>query len=99
MKFSLSYQNHLYSGVCAQHPTNPAAAFHPSAASGNGTTAFYTNYASEGQNQGGSIDYCHNTQAQMVTGTDEHGVSSTDQGNLSVLAFAAMLGDKALEDF
>jgi len=34
----------------------------------------------------------------METELDEHGVSTNDQGNLSVLAFGAMLGDEALED-
>jgi hypothetical protein len=50
------------------------------------------------KNHPGNIDYCYNAQAQMKTGSDEHGVSSNNQGNLSVLVFAAMLGDKALED-
>ncbi len=50
------------------------------------------------ENHAGIIDYYHNTQAQMETESDEHGVSNRDEGNLSVLAFAAMLGNEALED-
>ena len=49
--------------------------------------AFYPEAASIKENHAGSIEYYHNTQAQMETESDEHGVSSKDQGNLT--AFAA----------
>ena len=43
------------------------------------------------------LDY-HSRQAQMEKEADEHVVSVQDQGNLSVLAFVAMLGDEAIQE-
>ena len=98
VKFSLSYQNHLYSSIYAQNAAHSAASSYPPAASVRKTAAFYPKVASNKENHAGIIDYYHNTQAQMETESDEHGVSNRDEGNLSVLAFAAMLGNEALED-
>jgi hypothetical protein len=98
MKFSLSYQNHLYSGMYAQHPAQKATAFYPQAASIQDTAAIYTNDAFVTENHSGNVDYCYNAQSQMETESNEHGVSNKDRGNLSMLAFAAMLGDETLKD-
>ena len=69
----------------AQHPAQTAAAFYPAAASVKGTHV-------------GNRDYYQSRQAQMANEADEHVVSAQDQDNLSVLAFAAMLGDAAIEE-
>ena len=73
-------------------------ASYPPAPSVKKTAAFYPKAASVKENHAGIIDYYHNTQAEMETESNEHCVSNRDQGNLSVLAFAAMLGNEALED-
>ena len=54
--------------------------------------------ASVKEPHGGNRDYYQNRQAQMENEADEHGVAAQDQGNLSVLAFASILGDGAIEE-
>ncbi len=85
MKFSLSYQNHHYSGMYAQHPAKTAAASYPMPALVKETHV-------------GNRDYYESGQAQMENEADEDVASAQNWGNLSVLAFAAMLGDEAIEE-
>ena len=69
----------------AQHPAQTAAASYPTAALVKETHV-------------GNIDYYESGQAQMEHETDEHVSSAQNRGNLSVLAFAAILGYEAIEE-
>ena len=85
MKFSLSYQNHHYSGMYAQHPIETAAASYPTAAFVKETHV-------------GNRDCYESGQTEMENEADEHVALAQNLDNLSVLAFAAMLGDEAIEE-
>ena len=83
MKFSLSYRNHHYSGMYAQHPAQTAGTSYPTAAFVKETHV-------------GNRDYYESGQAQLENEADEQVALAENRGNLSVLAFAAMLGDEAI---
>ena len=69
----------------AQHPAQTAAASYPTAALVKETHV-------------GNRDYYESGQAQMENEADEHVASAQNWGNLSVLAFAAMFRDEAIEE-